>query len=301
MDQADSSTHQRLQVYSEEVEEIIQLSETGSEPLSSVVIVAYRIDEDEFRGVLDQLKQQTTTDFETIIVDNGGQGDISHLLEEFQHTALYVKLAENYGVTLARNLGATAARGDLLLFIDDDSIPEKDFVEQHVRAHRGNDIVAARGKVLTLTDNLYNRIQWWYDLGETAIPYFINTECNSSFEREVFLELSGFNEGPGGRAGHEGAELTYRMLQSGYDRDEIIYDPGPIVYHDNAENLLSYLRKQIRHRKEGRQLQRQYPELSAFLQSYGKPDQATDQINTTDRIAARAIASIVEVADRTLA
>jgi glycosyltransferase involved in cell wall biosynthesis len=45
---------------------------------------------------------------------------------------------ENAGPAAARNLGFTASRGDIVIFIDDDILVPPELVRQHVEAHELN-------------------------------------------------------------------------------------------------------------------------------------------------------------------
>jgi len=66
----------------------------------------------------------------------------------------------------------------VLVFLDDDGIPDESFVAAHRRVHRERDVVAARGRVDPRHDTIYNRLQHHYDLGSEPFPHFINIEGN---------------------------------------------------------------------------------------------------------------------------
>lgn len=272
---------------------------TGREtrPQASVIIVTYRTETSELRRTLDALASQTVSGFEIVLVDNDHREDLESVIGAYDIVRQYVRLHTNYGITFARNLGAKLARADLLVFLDDDAIPRLDFVEQHVLAHREHDIVAARGKVLPRTDSVYNRLQWWYDLGDEPFPFYLNIEGNTSFEREAFISLSGFDEDLLGRAGHEGVELTYRFIRSGYGRDKLIYYPDAVIHHDNASGLRSYLHKRITDRRNGRLLKTKHPELAEFIRSYPTPIIPSPNRGLSDRLVALMLAITVTVAD----
>ena len=180
--------------YRHHIEQVLVADAEEAKPHASVVVVTYRTETSELRRTLDALANQTTFGFEVVLIDNGHQKDLTTIVRAYDVVRQYVRLRTNYGVTFARNLGAKLACSDLLVFLDNDAVPRQDFVTQHLRAHQEHDIVAARGKVLPRTENVYNRLQWWYDLGDEPFPFCLNIEGNTSFDRDVFLSQSGFDE-----------------------------------------------------------------------------------------------------------
>jgi glycosyltransferase involved in cell wall biosynthesis len=89
-------------------------------PFISIVIPAHN--EEEFLpGTLEALKRQTYRQFETIVVTNGCTDGTAEAVRG-KCDQLYE--LEERGLGPARNLGAAKARGNLLLFLDADTILE---------------------------------------------------------------------------------------------------------------------------------------------------------------------------------
>lgn len=267
------------------------------DPAASLVVVTYRTDRDAFESVLDALEAQTDEAFELVVVDNGVEWDIESRLRGLDYGTAYVELVRNCGVTVARNLGAELARSKLLVFLDDDAVPAEEFVAAHRRAHDG-DAVAVRGRVVPRSDAFYNRLQRWYDLGDRTFPYLLNTEGNTSVDREAYRSVSGFSEELGGRAGHEGIDLTYRLVRAGYDREQIRYCPDPVVYHDYATTLLGYLHKRIVGGRNRKRLAERRSDLFEFASTYSPPASATRERSTAERVLGLALAGAVRVGRR---
>lgn len=95
--------------------------------------------------LLADLERQTLPpgDFEVIVVDDGSREPVSpHLARLEVPYALIARAQANAGPAAARHHGATAASGDILVFLDDDMSVAPDFLEQHLRAHeRGATLV----------------------------------------------------------------------------------------------------------------------------------------------------------------
>ncbi|MDP2216518.1 MAG: glycosyltransferase family A protein [Methanolobus sp.] len=209
---------------------------------ASIVIVTYSTKKKDLELCLDALTEQKDYDFEIIIVDNNDIADIAPIISNYK--LKYIKLKKNFGVNIGRNIGTAQSNGEIIIFLDDDAVPASDFVKQHIIAHRDYEILALRGKSLPKTTNIYNYFAVSYDLGDEIIPWTIDLEGNSSFKKNVLLEVEGFNPN---LWGHEGIEISYRILEKYGDKNKLIYSPNPIIYHDYATCFKKYIKKQLRH------------------------------------------------------
>ena len=104
-------------------------------PLFSVIIPTYnrKIQTTAaVRSVLDQ----TFTDYEIIVVDDGSSDDTSLLQEEFGNRIIYIR-QENSGVSSARNRGIRAGTSKYIAFLDSDDLWLPDKLESHIRYMAG--------------------------------------------------------------------------------------------------------------------------------------------------------------------
>ena len=60
--------------------------------------------------------------YEIIVVDNGSEDETSARITQQYPDIRLVRLEANQGVAQGRNIGAQAARGEFLIFIDDDAV-----------------------------------------------------------------------------------------------------------------------------------------------------------------------------------
>lgn len=103
----------------------------------SVIIPSYQTSPETLSRTLAALEGQTYPRdlFEVVIVDDGSEPP----LERPGATPMAVRVVrqERYGYGLARtrNTGARAAAGDILLFLDSDTLAEAGWVEMHARWH----------------------------------------------------------------------------------------------------------------------------------------------------------------------
>jgi len=116
-------------------------AETRTEPETaaariSVVIPTYERRETIVRNVL-ALDRQSFRDFEAIVVVDGASDGTAEALRALDVTfPLTVLEQSNRGVAEARIAGAAAARGEVLLFIDDDMEAEPQMLAEHEASHR---------------------------------------------------------------------------------------------------------------------------------------------------------------------
>jgi GT2 family glycosyltransferase len=140
------------------------------------------------------------------------------------------------GAAAARNLGARAARGRLLLFLDDDLVPAPDLVRRHLERH-GQQARAVVGYCPPGPPDAGLAEQaaalWWHDhfelMGDSAALTFTGMlSGNLSIPRSTFFELGGFDEDVG-RLRREDWLFGLVALEAGL---ELVYAPDAIAVHE---------------------------------------------------------------------
>lgn len=146
--------------------------------------------------------------WELILVDNGSTDDTARVIAEMIARDEHVRglTEKRKGAHFARNLGALAARGDLLYFTDDDMLAEPDMLERIVEGFDADSSVASvTGKVLPkweteppvwVLEHCRNELLSLLDLGEALIVSDTDPgvfSCHQAVGRDVFMEAGGFN------------------------------------------------------------------------------------------------------------
>jgi len=218
----------------------------------SVVIPTYRRRELVLRNVA-ALDRQQARDFEAIVVDDGsGDGTAAALRALDPGFPLTVIEQENQGAAEARNVGARAAKGELLLFLDDDMEADPALLAEHDRCHReGGGIVV--GHMPVHPDSppglLSWGVGWWADSRRdrlVASPTEIGLDDlltgQISVAREDFFRLGGFDTTftREGLFGGEDIDFGYRALKAGL---KPVFDPDAISYQYYAVDPADYLRR----------------------------------------------------------
>ena len=107
-------------------------------PELSVVVPTYNRKETLSR-VLEGLAAQTLAraSYEVIVVDDGSCDGTGAFLKEYSAPFRFEALLQaNTGPAGARNRAIRAAAGEIVVFLGDDTVPEEDFLDVHLRAHR---------------------------------------------------------------------------------------------------------------------------------------------------------------------
>ncbi|MBN1298642.1 MAG: glycosyltransferase family 2 protein, partial [Actinobacteria bacterium] len=203
--------------------------------LSIIIPSYYRYEP--LKKVLELLCRQTYKPFEVIIADQTPKAERPvGFYEQFKELPLKILDLENPSYSNARNSGALASSGDVLLFIDDDVEFADDFLQMHIETmveENVDVVVGATSETPTLPDT-YNRDITHMD----PISLFLKApHCkwngmalyigglNTSIKRDVFLKVSGFDENI---PRMEDIELGYRLFKSGA---KILHSYRPFAYH----------------------------------------------------------------------
>jgi GT2 family glycosyltransferase len=206
--------------------------------LLSVVVPTYNRSAS-LRRMLLALGEQTlpADQFEVIVVDDGSTDATQRVLGEVRPPYALTALRQaNQGPGAARNFGVREARANLVVFVDDDTVPLPTLLEQHLRVHQAKADAVVIGPMLAPRD--WPRppwIRWEEDSLEDqyrgmAAGKFACTPrqfytANASVGRQAFLEAGGFDS-TFKRA--EDVELAYRMRDRGAS---FIFEPSAIVHH----------------------------------------------------------------------
>jgi len=88
-------------------------------PFFSIIIPSYNREKTIIRAI-DSVLQQSFSDFEIIVVDDGSADSTKELVSSLYDNRIHYYYRANQGVCAARNYGASLALGDYLIFLDSD-------------------------------------------------------------------------------------------------------------------------------------------------------------------------------------
>jgi GT2 family glycosyltransferase len=156
---------------------------------------------------------------EVVLVDDGSDDDTPRILAGAHPPWLRVlRLPANAGRSAARNAGARAAGGALVVFMDCDCLPlDADFVASHVRALRAG-AVASTGAVVGDGGGFWDRYQREASARRqrqhAAGACYAGSSQNLAVRRDAFLQAGGFDTGFR-HYGFEDRDLLLRLARHG--------------------------------------------------------------------------------------
>jgi glycosyltransferase involved in cell wall biosynthesis len=197
---------------------------------------------------IDSLRQQTYAHFDVVLVDDGSPSAparqyLDGLQAEFAWRGWSIVRQANAYLGAARNNAVRHARGDYVLFMDDDNIakPQELAVFAHAARTTNADILTTVSDVFSDADGTPQPGQasqhLWVPLGNAAgLGVFRNVfgDANALVRRRTFETLGGFTEDYG--VGHEDWEFFARASLAGANLQLV---PEPLFwYRVNAASML---------------------------------------------------------------
>jgi len=203
-------------------------------PAVSIIIPSYKRQES-LQKLLKSLKTEMGQYLEIIVVV---QGEKKCKLPR-NVKVIYLK---EPSMTHARNMGAKKAKGDLILFLDDDVVAHKGLIENHVKNFQDSVVAATCGRVITNGQpveannrsvgriGLIGGVSGGYS---STIRQKVDTVigCNMCWRRAIYLILGGTDERFTGNALREESDLSLLAKTAGYI---IIFEPKAVVEHYRA-------------------------------------------------------------------
>lgn len=258
----------------------------------SVVIITYN-KIDYFKSVMMNLENQTKlSDIEYIVINDGSTDDTKEYLESYNGSLnfKYLSLPDNLGSSIARNNGIKLAKGEFILFIDNDIILAPDYLEKLSsslkkfpnRVHSGRlrliplavvpsiiQEIHNTGKVSmerliknSYLDAIYGTLQKVYSHSvdvDIACWWGIVSGGNICFPRTI-LEEAGFFDETFKSWGPEDIDLCYRAFKKHY---LLKYNSQCRLFHlDHERNNKEINNTMVKH---GLQLYKKYDKSKEIL------------------------------------
>jgi len=203
--------------------------------------------------VLESLLKQNYENekYEIIVVDNNSDDDTNLIVERFKReypNKMHYVFEPEIGMSKARNMGAAVARGEILVFIDDDAIASPNWLDDYSLLYEMfPDIVAGGGKIKLAFQSC--RPKWLSDELLVALGYLNISDKetilsfpehpfggNFSVKREKFMKVGGFIKDL--RNSNEEKALFYKLHVNKY---KVGYSPKVLVYHQIPTSKLRKL------------------------------------------------------------
>lgn len=185
-------------------------------------------------------------DYEVIIVDGNSTDNTAEILDKYKR---YIKIGNCpcANLSMSRNIGIAMADSNYIAFIDDDAIPEPEWLTNIMKKFDREDVAAVGGPVY---DNygidfqkkrfIINRFVNDYSKSKLPIHSFPHSfefygviGCNSIFRKDYVLKVGGFNEQYDYFL--DETELCSRLIDYGY---RIEYSENAFVHHKYSTSAI---------------------------------------------------------------
>lgn len=222
------------------------------------IILAFYNDVQLLRLALDALKLEADATFEVLIADDGSAPQaveqIECLMDQYPFPIKHLWHPDDgFAKTVILNRAVLEARGNTLIFLDADCIPQQGFVTDHLRQARpglclvGRRINVFREAVDALDCRVPNQIVrnnlvkllWWSIQGKAnhvehgiRLPAWLATAlsgrpwgilgCNFSLTKADLLAVNGFDERHRVQWGAEDSDLQRRLSKHGIMRQSLV-------------------------------------------------------------------------------
>ena len=215
--------------------------------LISIIIPAYNSEKTIGKTIESLLKQNySKKNYEIIIVDDGSSDNTQDTILKFKQVRL---IKQNHkGPATARNLGATNAKGAILLFTGADCVLDKNWIKEMVKPFTNPEIIGVSGTYKTLNNDNFMARFIGYEIEERhermkrqKFIDFIGT-FSAAYRKKIFLKFGGFDTRFKTSSG-EDPELSYRIDKAGL---KMVFQPKAIVFHPHPNSLWKYLKQKYK-------------------------------------------------------
>jgi len=211
-------------------------------PRVSVVVCAYNAERTMDR-CLASLAALNYPDYEVIVVNDGSRDRTLQISES--HGFCHIISQPNKGLSVARNVGAEAATGEIVAYTDSDCVADPDWLVYLVAKMEAGELAACGGPNFPPPeDSLIPAAVAVSPGGPTHV--LISDEvaehiagCNMAFRRDVLLQLGGFD--PIYRAAGDDVDICWRFQDAGW---AIGFSAAAIVWHFRRNTVRAYLAQQ---------------------------------------------------------
>ncbi len=218
-------------------------AEQSCDPARVAIVVATRDRVALLLRLLDALAgQEGAPDFEVVVVDDGSSDETAARARaraaELPFPVRVVQQERSTGPAGARNRGWRQTPAEVVVFTDDDCVPEPDWLRELVGALERDGADLAAGVTTFTADQADRRGTWAYWMEDDGRGGHYSTS-NVAYRRVALEAVGGFDDEGFVNPSHrrsaprcvngEDTDLAWRAIGAGY-RSTIA--PGAVVYHD---------------------------------------------------------------------
>lgn len=211
-------------------------------PKVSVIVCSYNGGQT-LEACLRSLRKVNYPDYEVVLVDDGSTDNTKEIVSH--HPWVNAIHQPNMGLSVARNVGAAHATGEILAYTDSDCMADPDWLYYLVGTLLSGNYAGVGGP------NISPPAQNWQQACVAAAPggpsHVLLTDvvaehipgCNMAFHRWAFDKIGGFD--PEYRKAGDDVDFCWRLQQEG---EVIAFSPSAIVWHYRRFTLKAFRKQQ---------------------------------------------------------
>jgi GT2 family glycosyltransferase len=230
---------------------------SGRWPRISVVVCTYN-GAKTLHACLEGLMKLRYPDFEVIVVNDGSTDSTLAIAEKY---AVHVISTDNRGLAAARNAGLRAASGEIVAYLDDDAVPDQDWLMHIAAAFEGTDYAGVGGP--NVPPAARSAIAGCFaDAPGTPIHVLISDReaehipgCNMAFRKRALEQIGGFELEF--RIAGDDVDLCWRLLAAGH---RLGFTAAALVWHKPRNSIRTYWRQQREYGRAEAMLERRWPD-----------------------------------------
>lgn len=223
----------------------------NTSPTLSVILATYNRRQTLARALSAAFTQDLpATEYEVIVADDGSSDGTVEYLHSLKPSCGFRVIVQTHGGKVAaRNAALAAARGHLVLLLDDDILCDRSTLRMHVTAHSKQRGLVVHGPVLASTESPDTLATEWVRLvvaeetkrwqAGSRWPEDANFDPNYSVPRSALLECGGWDEAF--THAKENTDLGLRLWGMGL---KIRYEPRAVAHHVYIKTANDLVRKQ---------------------------------------------------------
>jgi glycosyltransferase involved in cell wall biosynthesis len=223
----------------------IETPDRGNRQLLVSVVIPASNAEDYLPRCLEALRNSTVVPHECIVVDDGSADRTAAVATAAG--AKVLSTGRRGGPARARNIGAEAATGDILVFIDADVCVHTDALALMVSEFKKDPETAAVMGAYDQTPSIQDFVSQYRNLLHSFVHHKASRTATTfwagcgGIRRDVFLHFRGFDESYG-KPAIEDIELGYRLSA---ERRKIVLNPAIQGTHMKAWTVRSVIRTDL--------------------------------------------------------
>jgi GT2 family glycosyltransferase len=226
-------------------------------PTISVVVCTYN-GKRTIRDCMEGLKRLDYPNFEVIVVNDGSTDGTEQIPKEYGFKVISIP---NGGLSNARNVGMRTAKGEIVAYIDDDAIPDPQWLTYLAVTFQTTNHAGVGGPNIPPVDDGAIAECVSNAPGGPIHVLLTDTEaehipgCNMAFRKAALEAIGGFDTQF--RIAGDDVDLCWRIQKQGWT---LGFNAAAMVWHHRRNSVKNYWKQQLNYGKAEGFLERKWPE-----------------------------------------